>query len=276
MIHSLNATSQSIDVQIVDDAGLPVLGLVAATFPAVMYSLAGANADVSVTLSDLATITTAWSAGGVKERANGVYRLDLPDAAFAAAGEVKVFGETSGKHLLSPWIDVGVLPANITALLITSSGHIANVDTLATYTGNTVQTGDAYAAVTALGARLNAGSVQYVGPAVGVGGAVKLYQGSANLIALGNPIGPIPIPLAVQDLTGYLPSAIQMRWQGVTLTASAITSPGTSNQSVTFEANSIATAAMQPDVTTYFIWALSGTTSNRLDVTGTIQIVATI
>jgi hypothetical protein len=36
-------------------------------------------------------------------------------------------------------------PANFGALLISGAGHISNVDTLTTYTGNTPQTGDSYA-----------------------------------------------------------------------------------------------------------------------------------
>lgn len=107
MIYPLNATSQSIDVQVVDDTGLPVTALVAATFPPLIYSLAGANADVAFpALSDLGAITTAWSAGGIKERGNGVYRVDLPNGVFGSTGEVKIRGEASGKHVIAPWIDV--------------------------------------------------------------------------------------------------------------------------------------------------------------------------
>jgi hypothetical protein len=107
MIYATGSTSNSVTVQIVDDSGLAVTGLVAATFPAVKYSLAGANASVSVSLSDLAAITTAWTSGGVKEREGGYYRLDLPDAAFASAGSVRVEGEASGKHLLCPELQIG-------------------------------------------------------------------------------------------------------------------------------------------------------------------------
>lgn len=106
MIFDLNVTSKSIDVQIVDDDGLPVTGLVASTFPTVKYSKAGANADVTITLADLATITTAWASGGVKERGEGVYRLDLPDAVFTATGWVKIRGETSGKRLICETLEV--------------------------------------------------------------------------------------------------------------------------------------------------------------------------
>src|SRR5579871_5997928 len=83
VIYALNVTNQSVDVQVVDDSGIAVSGLVAATFPALTYSVAGANADVVwPALIDLAAITTAWTNGGLKERGGGVYRLDCPNAMF--------------------------------------------------------------------------------------------------------------------------------------------------------------------------------------------------
>lgn len=107
MTYPPGATSRSIDVLIVDDVGIPVTGLVAATFPAVLYSIAGANADVALgSLSDLALITTTWAAKGVKERAGGRYRLDLPDAVFASAGKVTLWAEASGTRLLCEVIEV--------------------------------------------------------------------------------------------------------------------------------------------------------------------------
>jgi hypothetical protein len=39
------------------------------------------------------------------------------------------------------------LPTNFSALGISAGGHISNVDTLTTYTGNTVQTGDSFARI---------------------------------------------------------------------------------------------------------------------------------
>ena len=100
------AVSQSIDVQIVDDTGLPVTGLVAATFPTVKASLAGANASSTITLSDLATETTAYASGGVFARGEGVYRLDLPNALLAAAGRLRIRGEATGKRLIADTIDI--------------------------------------------------------------------------------------------------------------------------------------------------------------------------
>ncbi len=108
IIYAPGVSSKSLTVQIVDDSGLPVTGLLAATFPSVFYQIAGPNAAVAFpALSDLALITTAWLAGGVKELSGGEYRLDAPDAMFAAAGKVKVYAEASGKHLLLEIIDVG-------------------------------------------------------------------------------------------------------------------------------------------------------------------------
>ena len=101
MSYPVGSTSQSLDVQVTDDQGLPVTGLVASTFPTLTYSRAGANADVAFpALSDLAAITDPFVAGGLKERGEGVYRLDVPNAIFAAAGTVRVRAEQANKRLL--------------------------------------------------------------------------------------------------------------------------------------------------------------------------------
>jgi hypothetical protein len=108
MIFPVGATSQSITIQIVDDSGQPVTGLVAATFPTLNYCLEGPNANVAFpALSDLAAITTAYSSGGVKERVNGYYRLDVPNGVFTTAGQVRIMGEATGKRVLVAPIDVG-------------------------------------------------------------------------------------------------------------------------------------------------------------------------
>lgn len=116
MIISLNATSKSVDIRIVDDTGLPVTGLVAATFPTLTYSRAGANADVAFpALSDLALITTAYASGGVKERGVGVYRLDVPNAMFTTQGQITIRGEATNKRVMVPVLDVGpIATTNVT------------------------------------------------------------------------------------------------------------------------------------------------------------------
>ncbi len=45
-------------------------------------------------------------------------------------------------------------PTNFSAIVITTGGHISNVDTLTTYTGNTPQTGDAFARIGVAGVGL--------------------------------------------------------------------------------------------------------------------------
>src|SRR5581483_2973437 len=124
MIIAPGTTSQSVDIQIVDDSGLAVTGLVAATFPGVYWSIAGNTAATQITLADLAAITTAYSSGGVKERTGsaGVYRLDLPNAALASAGAIKIYGEASGKHLICEAIVVAYVPANVNQI----AGQTAN------------------------------------------------------------------------------------------------------------------------------------------------------
>ena len=93
------STNRILFVKIVDDAGLPVTGLVAATFPPTFYVRSGAL-PVSITLVDLPLVNSNWSSGGVFELGYGRYRLDVPDAAFVSATDmVSIFGEASGKHL---------------------------------------------------------------------------------------------------------------------------------------------------------------------------------
>jgi len=99
----------SLDVQIVDDSGIAVTGLVAATFPPVSLS-AGVGADVSLTLSDLASLSAAHADAGIKERGGGVYRLDIPDQ---SDGTFTLRGEQSGKHLIAPKVQFGNVPSAI-------------------------------------------------------------------------------------------------------------------------------------------------------------------
>lgn len=86
------ATSQSVTVFIQDSSsttGAGKTGLVAANLTC-YYTFTGANAgSVAVSLSDLVAVNSAYSSGGLKEidstHQKGFYRLDLPNAALAAA-----------------------------------------------------------------------------------------------------------------------------------------------------------------------------------------------
>jgi hypothetical protein len=109
------ATSQSLTVQIVDDTGLPVTGLVAATFPSTYYERVAESAVEITPLTDLAAINSAYSSGGVKEVNGGRYRIDVPDAAFATASKVTIIGEATDKRILHPVINVAKTAATIAA-----------------------------------------------------------------------------------------------------------------------------------------------------------------
>jgi hypothetical protein len=132
------STSQSITIQIVDDSGLAVVSLVAATFPTTYYERV-AEALQAISLSDLSLLTSGYSSGGVKEVGSGYYRLDVPDAAFATSSRVRIIGEATGKHILYPVITCAKLASTL-----------GSTD----YSGNTVQTGDAFARIGAAGVNL--------------------------------------------------------------------------------------------------------------------------
>lgn len=112
---AVGTTGVSLDIQIVDDDRLPVTGLVAATFPTVKYSK-GTGADATVSLSDLATLSASHTAGGVKERGEGVYRLDIPDDVASTVAIVRIRGEASGKRLVCPPIQIGLQDALVAAI----------------------------------------------------------------------------------------------------------------------------------------------------------------
>lgn len=86
------ATSQTIDVFIQSTASIQIAGLTGLVFNSsgltAYYNFPQA-ASVQITLATLAAVTSAWSSGGFKEidatNMPGVYRLDLPNAALAAA-----------------------------------------------------------------------------------------------------------------------------------------------------------------------------------------------
>ena len=105
-IFTKGATSQSIELYIVDSTdGTPETG--------VLWNTAGIDLKyrrkdavvVSITEAALTTplLTDTWETGGFLEIGNGVYRLDLPDAALASAAgidRVVVFGTVTGMVVL--------------------------------------------------------------------------------------------------------------------------------------------------------------------------------
>src|SRR5437588_12948996 len=87
-------TSQSIYVNILDSTsttGARKTGLVFNTSGLIAYYVRNGGSATQITLATLAAANSAWSSGGFKEvdatNMKGVYRLDVPDAAFASGAE---------------------------------------------------------------------------------------------------------------------------------------------------------------------------------------------
>lgn len=96
-IRQKGATSNTFYVMIRSTATTPtgkaLTGLVYNTSGLLFYYTRDLSAAVAITLVTLAAVTTAWASGGFKEidatNAPGLYRLDVPDAAFVT-GKNKV------------------------------------------------------------------------------------------------------------------------------------------------------------------------------------------
>jgi hypothetical protein len=149
MIIPPGATSVSVDVFFADDAGAAVTAKVASDFPVCKWSSGTNTADTTITLSDLAAITTAHpndnTAGGIKEREGGWYRLDLPNNMFTSAGrKTLTFAETTNKRIIAPFIDCQYTQADARQLLGTAwlTPAVAGTpDVNAKQLGGTAQTG---------------------------------------------------------------------------------------------------------------------------------------
>jgi hypothetical protein len=110
----------SITIRVYDDAGLPVTGLVAATFPTVKLC-SSRGADSTISLSDLAAVTSTYSSGGVKERGDGAYRLDVPT--LSTADTYTIRGEATDKRVIAPLIQVAGDLDDITAAAAGGAAH---------------------------------------------------------------------------------------------------------------------------------------------------------
>lgn len=134
----IGATSVSRIILLVDDAGLPVTGKVAATFPSTNYIRSGETVTTAIPLVDLVGISPPWSSGGVMELVSGRYRLDVPNDAFASACELEIFGEGTNLHLIAQRIDVGMDLSGTTVGGISGGGTGARTVTVTVQTSGAV------------------------------------------------------------------------------------------------------------------------------------------
>jgi hypothetical protein len=138
------STNVSVELYIVDSTdGTPELG--------VLYNTSGIDlnyrrdlaAVTTITEVTLAALTTAHADGGFKEIANGRYRLDLPDAAFAAGvSEVTIGGTVTGMVVYPVTVQLvdydpeDSAALGLTAVPATVAGSVGSV------VGHTAQTAD--------------------------------------------------------------------------------------------------------------------------------------
>ena len=128
------STSQSLNVFIQDSSSTTGAGLSGLAYNsaglAAYYTFTGANATATaITLATLAGVTSAWSSGGFIEidatHMKGLYRLDIPNAALAAASGravyIMLYGGTNMAPLaleieLTAWNDQDAVRGGMTAL----------------------------------------------------------------------------------------------------------------------------------------------------------------
>lgn len=96
---------KSVRLQIVDSTdGTPETGVVFNTSGIDLWYRRQGAAVVSITEATLAALTTAHADGGFLHISHGLYRLDLPDAAFATGADYVEFGGTVTGMVVIPGV----------------------------------------------------------------------------------------------------------------------------------------------------------------------------
>jgi hypothetical protein len=128
----IRAGSTSVSTTVVlrsSSDGTEVTGKVAADLT-ISYRRQGGT-RTAISLSNLAAIDSVWSAGGVKEDADGAYRLDLPDAAVGTGADyVHLTAKCTGSYVFHERISlatdatVAAIKAKTDLLVSTNTGKI--------------------------------------------------------------------------------------------------------------------------------------------------------
>lgn len=114
-----NSTDVSVIIRFVDDtAGTPETGVTSATGGlAIGYWRKGAASYTGLTESDLSNLNDAHSDGGMLHIADGYYRVDIPDAAFASgATEVLISATATGMVGIGVVVEIGATLDNLNDL----------------------------------------------------------------------------------------------------------------------------------------------------------------
>jgi hypothetical protein len=142
-------TSKSVVLRIIDSTdGTPELGVVFNTAGIdLQYRREGA-ASTAITEATLAALTTAWATGGFLHIGNGYYRLDVPDAAFAAGSDgVLIHGVVTGMVVIGCYVQLvaydpfDTVRLGLTALPAAVPGAAGGVFIAGTNAATTITTG---------------------------------------------------------------------------------------------------------------------------------------
>lgn len=135
------AASQTVYLEILDSTsttGARKTGLVFNTASLTAYYVRSASSAVAITLATLAAANTAWSSGGFKEvdatNMPGVYRLDVPDAAFASGAESVVITVRGATGMAQVSLEVQLVdntPADVYSRVGAPAGASVSADVAA-------------------------------------------------------------------------------------------------------------------------------------------------
>lgn len=138
-ITAAGSTDVSSTIRVLNTNGTPKTDVLAASGIDLYYVRQGGASVQIAPLSDLASESAAHTDGGIYHKGNGLYRVDIPDAAFAedsGVDYVEIYGDYSG-YLVVPSLHIlNIAPAIRYDELdeITLKGTVVTVTDASTFT----------------------------------------------------------------------------------------------------------------------------------------------
>ena len=159
------STGRSVYLRALDSGdGTPETGIAYNTSGISLWYRRDGAAAVTITPANLAALTTAWTSGGVKHVGEGVFRLDVPDAAFAAGAETVVIGG-SATGMVFTFVEISLVgtPIAIRAGVLAGGGSTTATLDAGASSGNDFYIGNRIDVVGGTGAGQSRIIVGYVG-----------------------------------------------------------------------------------------------------------------
>ena len=280
------SVDRSVDLYIIDSTdGTPEVGVLWNTAGMDLKYRRDLSAAVSITEATLAALTTAHTDGGFLEIGNGVYRLDVPDAAWATgADHVTIFGTVTGMIVLPVTVQLVeynpeaalATPTNITAGTITTATNVttlngiaANVITAASIAADAITDAKVAADVTIASVTGAVGSVTgAVGSVTGAVGSVA-GQTLANLDVASSTLA---TAANLATVAGYIDTEVASILAAVDTEVAAIKAKTDNLPGATMAELAQGIPPATPSLE-QALMALYMTLRNRLDVTATTKSV---